>query len=424
MKVFHCDHCGHLLFFENTQCVRCGHTVAYLPDLAVVGSLDGNPDGTWQSPIKRAGGRRYRLCDNYTAHNVCNWAIAEGDAHSLCVSCRLTRVIPDLSDEAHRPVWYRLEVAKRRLVFTLMALGLPVSSREEEPDRGLAFEFLADDSAGPVMTGHAAGVITVNIAEADDSEREKRRVSLNEPYRTLAGHLRHESGHYYWDRLIAGSEQLNAFRAAFGDERPDYGLALQRHYANGPAADWANHHISAYASAHPLEDWAETWAHYLHMVDTLETAAACGFSLRPQRTDEPALPALPPFVVSDQLPFDQLIERWFPLTYALNNLTRGLGFADAYPFVLSTAAVEKLRFVHDCVRAYSAGRAASPQPAARKPVSSAGASVDAPVPPPAVLASEPSSPAPGPAAMASGPAGDTGAPRGSTAAPVQGKVES
>src|SRR5688572_2654709 len=347
MKIFHCDHCGHLLFFENTRCVRCGHTVAYLPDLARVGSLDQNDDVAWRSPLAVASSEGYRLCENYTVHQVCNWAIAAGDSHTLCVCCRLTRVIPELSVEAHRANWYRLEVAKRRLMFTLLALGLPVASREEDPDRGLVFEFLADSPDRPVTTGHAGGVITVNLAEADDAERERRRQSLNEPYRTLAGHLRHESGHYYWERLIAGTAALTGFRALFGDERVDYGETLQAYYANGPAADWQQRFITGYASAHPFEDWAETWAHYLHMIDTLETAAACGFSLRPRRTDEPSLPALPPFVVSGGLPFERLIESWFPLTYALNNLTRGLGQADAYPFVLSPPAIEKLRFVHD-----------------------------------------------------------------------------
>jgi len=347
VKVFHCDHCGHLLFFENTQCVRCGHAVAYLPDLACVGSLDQGDDGTWRSPQAVASSQGYRLCDNYAIHAVCNWAIPAGDSHTLCISCRLTRLIPDLSVETHRTNWYRLEAAKRRLVFTLLALGLPVASRDQDPECGLAFEFLADDSEGPVTTGHAGGVITVNLAEADDAERERRRQSLNEPYRTLAGHLRHESGHYYWDRLIGGTGALSRFRALFGDERADYTGALQAYYASGPAADWQQRFISGYASAHPFEDWAETWAHYLHMIDTLETAAACGFSLRPRRADEPSLPVLPPFVVSGRVPFDRLIESWFPLTYALNNLTRGLGQADAYPFVLTPAAIEKLRFVHE-----------------------------------------------------------------------------
>jgi hypothetical protein len=349
MKVFHCDHCRHLLFFENTQCVRCQHVVAYLPDLGLVGSLDENGDGTWSSPLPRAAKRSYRLCGNYREHQVCNWALAGDDNHELCRSCRLTRIIPDLTAGAHRQQWYRLEVAKRRLLFTLISLGLPIASREEDPDGGLAFEFKADGEGEPVLTGHLAGVITINIAEADDAERERRRVSLNEPYRTLAGHIRHESGHYYWDRLIANSPHLDDFRARFGDERADYQQTLEAYYANGPASDWNVRFISAYASAHPLEDWAESWAHYLHMADTLETAAACGFSLQPTRRDEPSLPAIPPFVVAKDLPFDALIDRWFPLTYALNNLNRGLGLADAYPFVLAPAAIAKLRFVHDVV---------------------------------------------------------------------------
>jgi hypothetical protein len=349
MKVFHCDHCGHLLFFENTQCVRCGHIVAFLPDLLRVGSLDQDPDGRWRSPLATASSTGYRLCANYTEHQVCNWAAPAEEANGFCISCRLTHVIPDLSIDVHRANWYRLEVAKRRLLYTLLALGLPVVSRQEDPARGLAFEFLADTPGGPVLTGHAGGMITVNLAEADDAEREKRRQSLNEPFRTLAGHFRHESGHYYWDRLLADTGAVDAFRERFGDERADYDQALRDYYAHGPAADWSQQFISAYASAHPLEDWAETWAHYLHMIDTLETAAACGFSLRPSRSDEPSLAALPPFVVSGVLPFDRLIDSWFPLTYALNNLTRGLGQADAYPFVLSAPAIEKLRFVHDVV---------------------------------------------------------------------------
>jgi hypothetical protein len=361
MKVFHCDHCNHLLFFENTQCVRCAKLAAYLPDLGLVGSLDPNDDGTWRSPLTTTGSRGYRLCRNYTEHQVCNWALAGDDPNPLCLSCRLTRMIPDLSQAAHRVAWYRLEVVKRRLLFTLLALRLPIASRDEDPARGLAFEFKADAADAPVLTGHADGVITVNIAEADDAEREKRRQSLSEPYRTLAGHIRHESGHYYWDRLIKDSDQHEAFRGRFGDERADYAAALNAHYAGGPPGDWQARFISAYASAHPLEDWAETWAHYLQMIDTLETAAACGFSLSPQRVDEPSLLPLSPFVVSERLPFEQLIDSWFPLTYALNSLTRGLGLTDAYPFVLSPDAIEKLRFVHQVVQQSHVTAAAPPE---------------------------------------------------------------
>lgn len=353
MKVFHCDHCEHLVFFENTSCVSCDHLLAYLPDLGVVGSLD-EEDGVWRSPLPRAEGRTYRLCANYDEHQVCNWAVPAEDGDPLCLSCRLTRVIPNLSRPGHHDAWYRLEVAKRRLVYSLLALGLPIRNRTEDPVHGLAYEFLADvdqPDGTAVLTGHANGVITVNIAEADDVERERRRQNLHEPYRTLLGHFRHEVGHYYWDRLIKKSDRLHSFRAIFGDERAGYATALKRHYESGPAADWQQRHVSAYASVHPWEDWAETWAHYLHMSDALETASVCGLSLRPRRADEPTLKA-PAAPRGGRLgSFDQMIGTWFPLTYVLNNLNRGLGLPDGYPFILSTPAIEKLRFIHDTIAA-------------------------------------------------------------------------
>lgn len=349
MNVFHCDHCSHLAFFENVRCVVCGHTLAYIPDLGVVGSLDpvAGTD-TWTSPLPRATGRVYKLCGNSAAHGVCNWALPAADPHALCESCRLTRVIPDLCVPDHLSAWQKLEVAKRRLVYTLLKLGCPVLDKTDDPARGLAFEFRADTPAAAVLTGHADGVITVNVAEADDAERERRRVQLHEPYRTLLGHFRHESGHYYWDRLIAGGPHLEAFRERFGDERADYAEALKAHHDAGPPDDWPDRFVSAYAAAHPWEDWAETWAHYLHMTDTLETAADCGLSLRPARTDEPTLKVVVP-PDSPKASFDRLIDAWFPLTYALNNLNRGLGLPDGYPFVLSAPAVDKLRFVHEVV---------------------------------------------------------------------------
>jgi hypothetical protein len=358
VRIFHCDHCRQLLFFENVQCVKCGHALAYLPDLGVIGSLEPageapGGEGLWRSPIPRAAGRAYKLCENYSAHNICNWAVPADDPHSLCVSCRLTRVIPDLSKPAHKPAWYKLEVAKRRLVYTLAELKLPLRSRSDDPERGLAFEFLADpeDPAEPrVLTGHAAGVITVNVAEADDPEREKRRVQLHEPYRTLLGHFRHEVGHYYWERLIRDyPSRLEDFRSALGDERADYAAAVKRHYDSGAPADWQAQYISAYATMHPWEDWAETWAHYLHMIDALETAAACGGRLRPPKAGDPALRQVPDPLGDEPVSFDELMESWFPLTYMLNNLNRGLGQADAYPFVISVPVVEKLRFVYDTV---------------------------------------------------------------------------
>jgi hypothetical protein len=351
MKIFHCDHCGHLLFFENTRCVSCDHQVAYLPDLQLVTSLESDGSDTLRS-VRPQAAPGYRLCANHGTAALCNWAVPVDDAGPLCASCRTTRVIPNLGVAAHGAAWGRLEAAKRRLLFTLMELGLPVPNRTEDPAGGLAFEFLADAAPGgpPVLTGHADGVITVNVAEADDAERERRRAAMGEPYRTLLGHMRHESGHYYWDRCVRGTtSDLDSFREIFGDERVDYNAALAAYYQNGARPGWQDLFVSAYATAHPWEDWAETWAHYLHMVDTLETAAACGLSLKPRRSDEPTLPGTPYPVSPDPATFDQLIDSWFPLTYMLNNLNRGLGLCDAYPFVLSSAVIAKLRFVDDVV---------------------------------------------------------------------------
>ena len=344
MKIFHCDHCDHVCFFENVQCVKCGHTLAYLPDLGVVGSLDLDPKSkVWKSPIERAAGKAYRLCLNYTDQNVCNWAIPSSSKDGLCQSCKLTRSIPNLSRIENHQAWYKLEVAKRRLVYTLLGLDLPID--------GLAFEFLADPddpNAPRVLTGHNNGLITLNIAEADDVERERRRTQLREPYRTLLGHMRHESGHFYFDKLVVPVPKLlERFRGVFGDDRADYAAAMKKHYDSGAPANWPDQFVSAYATMHPWEDWAETWAHYLHMVDAIETASACGLSLQPHRKDEPRVAKLPDPVNEGVTKFDKLIDGWHPLTYALNNLNRGLGLADAYPFVLSTPAINKLRFVHE-----------------------------------------------------------------------------
>ena len=232
-----------------------------------------------------------------------------------------------------------------------MALGLPLVPKREDPERGLEFHFLADPpnpdpDAPPILTGHANGVITLNLAEADDAERERRRVTMHEPYRTLLGHVRHEVGHYYWDRLIRDGGWLNECRAVFGDDREDYAAALERHYQQGPRPDWQSQFVSAYASVHAWEDWAETWAHYLHITDTLETAAACGLALRPQGPNASRIRPRFSLEKAEHASFDEMMNDWFAMTYVLNSLNRGLGQKDSYPFVLSQPAVEKLRFVH------------------------------------------------------------------------------
>jgi hypothetical protein len=357
MRIFHCDHCGQAIFFENTICGRCGHKLAYVPQAGALVSLDpasgrsSEVGGPLPSLWTVAGdeSRTYRLCGNYVNHNVCNWAIPAQQPDLLCASCRLTRVIPDLTKEQNRELWCRMEIAKRRLVYSLLSFKLPVEPKSDKNPRGLEFRFVGDPGSGPrVLTGHDNGVITVNISEADDVEREKARISMHEPYRTLLGHFRHESGHYYWDRLIKDTPNVDRFRQQFGDERPDYNQSLQAYYQRGPRLDWQQHFVTAYASVHPWEDWAETWAHYLHMTDTLETAAVCGLSLQPDHPDEPAMKK-PKVQEASEIAFDDLIADWLALTYVLNNLNRGMGLPDAYPFVLPPATIEKIRFVHDLV---------------------------------------------------------------------------
>ena len=349
MKTFHCTHCQNLIFFENVRCLSCGHALAFLPDLGIMAALSEGPDGLWRAQIEKIRG--YRLCANYDQVSVCNWVIPAEEAGEFCRSCRLNRVIPDLSVEHNMVAWFRLEVAKRRMLYTLLGLGLPVAPKNGDSE-GLAFEFLedsADGDAARVLTGHDNGLITINIAEADDVHREKQRTLQKEPYRTLLGHFRHEIGHYFWDRLVLNGPRLEAFRSLFGDERADYQQALDRHYSEGPPAQWEQSFISAYATTHPWEDWAESWAHYLHMVDALETAGAAGLALRPQRADEPRMQPPPDPLNPKHRDFDGMIESWLSLTYVLNNLSRGLGLPDSYPFVLSSPAIEKLRFIHETI---------------------------------------------------------------------------
>ena len=346
MKSFHCTHCRAPVYFENVQCMNCNLPLAFLPDLRIMAALEMGPDGLYRyGPYALLPDHRaYRLCVNYQQEGVCNWAVAALDPQALCVSCRLTRVIPNLAQDGNRSAWYRLECAKRRLVFSLFELGLPFNEQSADAG-GLAFEFLQDSPCGDdgrVLTGHDNGVITINVAETDDALREGQRNRHGEPYRTVLGHFRHEIGHYYWDRLIQFSPNLAAFRQLFGDERADYASALQTHYAQGPRPNWQNEFISAYASSHPWEDWAESWAHFLHMTDALETAEAAGLSLSlyPPRGGSPRASRA----------FDQLVRAWIPLTHVLNNLNRGLGLPDSYPFVLSTSIIAKLRFIDQIVR--------------------------------------------------------------------------
>lgn len=340
--------CDRPVFFRNSRCLACHAQLGFAPVTGKVHALEdvGEP-GLWKL---HGGPGTHRRCANFDSPAGCNWLVAADDPAPLCRSCRLNRTIPNLADPQNGEFWRRIEVAKRRLVSSLLALDLPVRSRvDEDPERGLMFDFLRTPPGGPrVLTGHDNGLITLNIEEADDAMREKMRNDLHEPYRTLLGHFRHEVGHYYWDRLIAGSPWQGPFRSAFGDERADYDDALRRNYEQGPPPDWSLRHVSAYAAVHPWEDWAESWAHYLHIVDSLETAL--GFGLGADDVEFKGEPFTAETLHDPQHPggekFLAMLNSWVELTAVLNELTRSLGQPDLYPFVLSKPAVRKLHFIH------------------------------------------------------------------------------
>jgi hypothetical protein len=342
--------CGRPVFFRNSVCLACRAPLGYEPKLALICALDEVDNGNWELsgwlPMKQ-----YRRCANLETAAACNWLLEATDASDFCQCCRLNRTIPDLTIPENADGWNKIEIAKRRLVSSLIALGLPVQSLTEDPQRGIAFDFLRSLPGGPpVMTGHEDGIITLNIEEADDATRELYRKNFNEPYRTLLGHLRHEAGHYYWDRLIDGTSLLQGFRELFGDETEDYSAALQRHYSQGPPLDWRNRFVSAYASAHPWEDWAETWAHYLHITDTWDTALSFGMDVDAGLafdgfTDAALFQKDHP----ESGQFLNFLNSWTQLTAVLNELSRAMGLADFYPFVLSRSAVAKLHFVHTSI---------------------------------------------------------------------------
>lgn len=357
MKTFYCDHCGNLVFFENVQCVKCSHTLGFLPDVLDLSALEPAGENIWRALSGTANQRQYRQCQNGHAHKICNWLVPVEDQNPFCIACRLNQTIPDLTISGNLDRWHKVELAKRRLIYTLLHLGLSLQGKPEENRPALQFNFLADiPGVSSIMTGHKNGLITMNIAEADDAEREKRRISFHEPYRTLLGHFRHEIAHYYWDQIIANTPRLGRFRELFGDEWQDYSAALKNYYHQGPQADWQQRHVSAYASSHPWEDWAETWAHYLHIIDMIETAGGFGISLHPRHPSADTMTAEPEKVSGKEDSFDRILENWLPLTYALNSLNRGMGLPDLYPFVLSMGAIEKMRFVHESIKAVRQNR--------------------------------------------------------------------
>ncbi|MDH6193680.1 hypothetical protein M2272_000301 [Mycobacterium frederiksbergense] len=341
MRDFHCPNCGQRLAFENSLCLACGSALGFSLDdmalLVITPADQSNHAGAVDSG-------EYQLCANlYRAE--CNWLVRAGAGEQLCASCALTRTRPADDNTAALTTFAEAERAKRRLIVELRELKLPIVGRAQDPQYGLAFDLLCSTGEN-VFTGHQNGVITLDLAEGDDVHREQLRIAMDEPYRTLLGHFRHEIGHYYFSRLVAPSPDYTArFGELFGDPDADYQAALDRHYQYGPPAGWEDGFVSSYATMHASEDWAETFAHYLHIRDTLDTAAAFGFAAAGATFERRML---------GPSGFDTIIDKWLPLAWALNMVNRSMGHDDLYPFVLPPAVLDKMRFVHTVIEEVTA----------------------------------------------------------------------
>jgi hypothetical protein len=346
MQLFSCAGCGQTVYFDNRFCVRCERKLAFCPSNINVEAIDLGSYGhyTLTSNPQRAA----KLCVN-SSNDICNWLADDGSTDGFCQACEHNRLVPDVSTDAGINQWQKLSQAQRHLYYSLLRLDLPRPARAQDPDGGLVFDFLVDEvqqdgSVQAAMTGHDEGVIAIRAAEADDLVREEVKDQMNEPYRTMLGHFRHEIGHFIWNKKVRDAGQLDECRAVFGDEREDYGEALKRNYAEGPRPDWPAFFISSYASIHPWEDFAECFAHYLHIVDTLETAHSFGIKIDPEDHDD----------ISTELAFDpykarsakRIVSAWVPLTVAMNSLQRSMGEKDLYPFVLTPAVMDKLEYMH------------------------------------------------------------------------------
>src|ERR1700742_1091661 len=336
MRDFNCPNCGQRLAFENSTCLNCGSALGFSLEqvaLLVISKTDASEHAGFVDAAE------YQLCANLQVAE-CNWLVPVNQPRLLCPSCVLTVERPNDADKVGLAEFAAAEAAKRRLIVELHELKLPIVGRDQDPDYGLAFHLLSSKYE-KVITGHDNGEITLDLAEGDDVHREQLRVEMDEPYRTLLGHFRHEIGHYYFYRLIASSQQnLARFNELFGDPDADYQEALDRHYNEGVPEGWQESYVSSYATMHAAEDWAETFAHYLHIRDTLDTSAWCGFESASATFDRPPL---------GPSAFQTIIDTWLPLSWSLNMVNRSMGHDDLYPFVLPTAVLEKMKFIHTVI---------------------------------------------------------------------------
>jgi hypothetical protein len=333
-----CPHCRRFIYLDTLVCPDCEATLAYhVPSREFVGLREGRAT---------VDGEMWFACSNRGWG--CNWLVHEDAAAGRCISCRLTRTQPDADDTIAMEKLAKTEESKRRMLIQLGDLGLPIVPWYTQPG-GLGFDLLSSLSEGRRVTiGHANGIITIDLAESLDDRREALRVRLGEPYRTMLGHLRHEVGHYYQKVLITDEETWSRCRALFDDERASYQEAIKRHYSLGAPEGWQESYISEYATMHPWEDFAETFAHYLHITGTLQTAAAIGIQLDAAVTSARDTDVVPRDSYADE-PVQLLLSDWEWMSQAFNRINRSMGFGDLYPFDIPAPAKRKLGFVHELV---------------------------------------------------------------------------
>ena len=352
MRLFRCDNCGNPTHFDNRACLNCGFRLGFVPEALGLFALsrDQIPDPQGGERWRRVDQRQlvYRFCPN-AAIDVCNWVIPADSPEEFCQACRYNGLVPNAKTERGLKRWRAIGEAQRHLFYSFLRWDLPRPGRAEDARGGLLFdlkddEVLPDGSCKPALIGHDEGHIVIRTAEADDVTREQQRENMGEPYRTLLGHFRHETGHFIWNKMVRDTGRFDSFRAVFGDERADYDQALKVHYKNGPPPGWSNSYISAYATTHPWEDFAECFAHVLHIVDSLETAHIYGIALAPLTHGEMSADAdFDPYTV---LNFERIADVWIPLSVALNSIHHSMGERDLYPFILTPVIKSKLAYVH------------------------------------------------------------------------------
>lgn len=306
VKRLHCPTCGNEVFFDSIECVRCRTGLAV--EIRGRGALSVL-DASTTTPCARR------------SVWSCNWPAEPGAFDQLCASCRLV----DPNIWAHDPRMVPFQTAQRRALYQLAELGVPW----RDVDPALRFVYLSKTADPDATIGHRGGEITLDIDEADPAYGERIRANLGEHYRTPLGHLRHELGHFVWLTMVANDpDRLAAFRERFGDERDDYAAALERHYQRVDDLSWRDRHVSFYASAHPWEDFAESWAQVMHVHDVVETGAAWGVVHAP----------------ADPADARAWLGTSVTASVAANELARAMGMRDLYPFALTEGARTKVEF--------------------------------------------------------------------------------